>query len=476
MAREHQGLQIALIIFVMLTIVLSVTTFVFFNKWGEAIKTAKENEDNANTQMSKANTLSTECEELKKLIGYPKSKSLPEMQAQWKSDMEAFAGTYPEDARYYSPLLPRLAETNKGLQEQVKDAVAKLDEFTEKYKVRDNQRNDQVKTFENAVAKSGADLQEVTKSFDAQREKTVSEQATLVAHLDQVRKEAKEVTEKAEQKVDLASKKMAMLSGILGEKNRQIEKFNRPTMDVPSGEIRWVDQQHGLAWINLGRADYLERQTSFSVYSGDSNELNKSTKKANIEVTKIIGDHVAEARIVGDKLSDPLMPGDKIFTPLWTPGEQSHFALCGRMDINGNGSDDSATVRNLITMSGGLIDCELQKTKRVGDLTPRTRYLVLGEEADAKGAPEEVAARSRLLSDADRLGVRRISLTDLKEKMGYHPQATVQRFGQTTNPHEVRSPGSGSSRGAGGTSTRHASGKAADKAEKADKADDTGGF
>ena len=33
MARENQGLQIALIIFVMLTIVLGVTTFIFYHKY-----------------------------------------------------------------------------------------------------------------------------------------------------------------------------------------------------------------------------------------------------------------------------------------------------------------------------------------------------------------------------------------------------------------------------------------------------------
>ncbi len=32
-ARENQGLQIALIIFVMLTIVLSVTTYIFFDNY-----------------------------------------------------------------------------------------------------------------------------------------------------------------------------------------------------------------------------------------------------------------------------------------------------------------------------------------------------------------------------------------------------------------------------------------------------------
>ena len=40
MARENQGLQVALIIFFMLTIILGVTTFIFFRQYEEADKKA----------------------------------------------------------------------------------------------------------------------------------------------------------------------------------------------------------------------------------------------------------------------------------------------------------------------------------------------------------------------------------------------------------------------------------------------------
>ena len=52
MARENQGLQIALIIFVMLTVVMSVMTFVYFRKFTEAEdkqKTSDEKADDADS-------------------------------------------------------------------------------------------------------------------------------------------------------------------------------------------------------------------------------------------------------------------------------------------------------------------------------------------------------------------------------------------------------------------------------------------
>ena len=43
--RESQGLQIALILFVMVTVVLAVTTFVFYRKTEEAVQKKKAAED-----------------------------------------------------------------------------------------------------------------------------------------------------------------------------------------------------------------------------------------------------------------------------------------------------------------------------------------------------------------------------------------------------------------------------------------------
>ena len=65
-----------------------------------------------------------------------------------------------------------------------------------------------------------------------------------------------------------------------------------------------MNQYNRTVWINLGRADGLEPQITFSVYSGDTDNLAKATKKASIEVTQITSDHMAE-RVVEDKNSDP---------------------------------------------------------------------------------------------------------------------------------------------------------------------------
>ena len=70
-------------------------------------------------------------------------------------------------------------------------------------------------------------------------------------------------------------------------------------------------------------------------YPADLSNLKIEGNKGSIEVTHVLGDHLAEARVTDDKLADPILPGDKVYTPLWNPGQKRHFALAGFFNIDG---------------------------------------------------------------------------------------------------------------------------------------------
>lgn len=444
MARESQGLQIALIIFVMLAIVLGVTTVIYHGRYVDALKAAKDNEEIARQERSKTANKEAECGELKRMIGMTE-KSLADIKEQFDKDMKAYGVNFPEDARFYSPMINRLWEAVDDKSKDVKNLTVKLDDLDTRFKIRESGKDKQIKQFEDAVKTSGEDVSKLTKDYDEQRQQTLASQNELIAKLSQVRKQSVTQIERAGEEVKLARQQLQSVNKIVHDQAGIIDKVNRPTMEAPAGEIRWVNQRNSTVWINLGRADALERQTSFSVYSADSADLGKAAKKASIEVTKILGEHSAEARILDDKVADPIMPGDKIHTPLWTPGEQIHFALAGFMDIDGDGRNALGTVNSLITMNGGVVDCQIdEKGKRSGEMTAHTRFLVLGDEPSVKGQQEAIQAYSRMVSDAERLGVRKMTLTELKQKMGYKKQVTVERFGRDTSaPTGVKPPAGG---------------------------------
>ena len=206
--------------------------------------------------------------------------------------------------------------------------------------------------------------------------------------------------------------------------------------EIPSGEVRWVDQRTGTAWINLGRADSLQRQLTFGVYPADITDMTTGGKKAAIEVTQVLGDHLAEAHVFDDKLVDPIMPGDKIYTPVWLPGEKRHFALAGFLDPNGEGKSDVQAVKDIITINGGVVDCYLDdKGKKVGDMTVNTRYLVLGE-APTEKSQTAIAGLTKMLTEAERLGVQKIQLNDLLQRMGWKNRTPIVRYGRGANPKD----------------------------------------
>ena len=158
-------------------------------------------------------------------------------------------------------------------------------------------------------------------------------------------------------------------------------------MDVPSGEITWVSLPNKTVWINRGRADSLQRQTKFTVYSADSNERPRPSRRARSRSPGSTAITRPSARILDDKFADPIMAGDKVFTPLWSPGQQNHFALTGIMNLDGDGRNQLNVVQGLISQNGGVVDCWLdEQGHKQGQITADTRYIVVGDAPDKSSA------------------------------------------------------------------------------------------
>ncbi len=439
MARENQGLQIALIIFVMLTIILGVTTFIFFRQYEEATAAAKEAQAKAGEQRSANTKLVEESNQLKALMGFASTMRLEDAVAKHAEDMRKYAGNFNPDNQFYSPVLEYLYTTLQQKNVEVADARAEQQSTDELLKVRESQKDGQIQQFQQAVTQAGQDKQTVIAQAESERDRILQDQAKLQGQMDRSRKQAATELAGLEQKLTETSVRLSKLAQLNKQKSEKLEQVRSETFDTPDGEVRWVDQASGIVWIDLGRADALARQTSFSVYPADTSNLVQAGKKGSIEVLRIRGDHLAEARIIEDTLADPIMPGDKVHTPVWSPGEQKRFALAGFMDVDNDGRSDLAIVRNLISMNGGLVDAFIdQKGERTGEVTVNTRYLILGDPPDAKGQAQMIAGYTRMIEDAERHGVQKVPLADLLQQMGWKKSTQVVTFGRGANPNDFR--------------------------------------
>ncbi len=91
-------------------------------------------------------------------------------------------------------------------------------------------------------------------------------------------------------------------------------RIANPQGQVPAkqplrGKIVWVDRKAQAVWINLGQANGLERNAKIPVMQ----PMDDEAIKARIEVVRLLGKHLAEARILSEPQENPIRKGDPVF-------------------------------------------------------------------------------------------------------------------------------------------------------------------
>jgi hypothetical protein len=439
MARESQDLQIALIVSVMLTIILGVATFLCYRKYTDKeIRLQDTLADNAK-KGREADMARDEASKLRKdFIGVPETQRIEDLSTQFAEDIKKYGGAYPPEAQFYRPLVEKMFQTIQKKDKELVDAKVGNQQLQDKYEKREAATNAQFKQFEDAVNRVTEDLKTREETFSKERAQIIDDQNKIREQLKTAQKDAaadKSTSEAKNQKTDDQLQKTTKLAKKLREENASL---TNQSMDIPDGEISSVNQHNGTVWIDLGRADNLNPLVTFAVYPADVSNLGKGAKKASIEVSQVLGDHLAEARILDDKITDPITPGDKIHTPIWNPGDKRHFALAGFMDINGDGKNNLQLLRNLIKLNGGVVDCDVDEKGKNGEITIQTRYLVLGDVPSEKGDPKGLDAYSKIKDEAEKLGIQKIAIGDLLERMGYKPRSHLVNFGGGANPKDFK--------------------------------------
>ncbi len=434
-ARENQGLQIALIIFVMLTIVLIVTTYLFFSKFQEEREKSKA----LTAENSKATTVAAaardESDAYKTTIGAESKDNKDSIAARTKKDFDTHGKSIPEANQNYRYLVEQLGSELKNANTRITELTASEAELTAKIKLDEADKVKEMEKYTATVATTADELVKRSKDFDKARGEITSGEAKLKDKFDSKRKEFEDLTKKSNADVARLSEESVKLTKRLQDKYEEEQRGQRAN-ELPDGKIVKVDQRARTAWINRGSADGLRRQTSFSVFDADDSNPLEGSRKGKIEVVRLVADHMAEARIVDDDLSNPLMQGDPIFSPTWEPGRTEHFALAGRMDIDKDGKSDLQRVRDLIVVNGGIIDEEVgDDDQKTGQMSINTKYLVLGEPTIVEGKTKNY---SDAQSEAQLLGVKTIKLDEFLNYLGYKAEDRTVNLGKGAQARDFK--------------------------------------
>lgn len=425
--RENQGLQIAVILLTMSTLLFLILSVIFWKASDTRLKEAIAAKENAAKSDEAARKSSEENLELKKWLGFNETDTQETIRADVEKTLSALGPNFPAEQRNFKELPKFLNDTIRAKNAELTNA-ANLE--AERRKERDEAvaQQKELKELSEAAYKKAND------EYLAERKTWQEEAAKRRAEADKALADCRKTQEtlaKKNTELDQELKQVKAELAALGEKtdlmNLQISQYEKESFDRPNGKVTWVNQSLRTVYINLGSEDALRPQATFSIFDANTNNLARVEKKGSIEVTRILGEHLAEAQVLDDRPNNPIAVGDVIYSPIFQKGRAIHFALAGLIDVDGDGQDDRELIRNLISISGGVVDAEvLPDGKRTGNITIDTRYLVVGEQPKSGNVEMAAAAIEKIKSECDIAGVAQLSLNRFLSDIGYqHATRTV---------------------------------------------------
>lgn len=437
-SRENTALQgtiIALIIVLLLTLV---GLFLINNERKKQEVAYNAEKARADKSFQDGSQAIAESQTYKKWMGFDEQDAMSTIEAAYKKDIEQYGATFDEADRVYSRLVANLAKENRDLAAAEANAKQEVKNLKEKLLATETEKNKQIEQFSKDAQDAKSELAEERARFNQGREAMNTDKDKLAEQLrgirgeiDQTKSEAAAATKKQQEEVAGLSRDIEILRG------NQLDPD--PFAQPEDGLISWVNQKEQKVWLNLGSEDSLRPQVTFSVYSGDEADALKADIKGSIEVTKILGPHMAEARITKDKPTRPLMEGDKIYSQVWNPGRQVGFALAGILDMDGDSKNDIEELKSVIVLNNGKVDAEPGENGTVaGEMTVDTRYLILGEfpESSVADGESQRQAWQKMTESADRLGIETITLGEFLNLMGWKADRRTVELGLTADPSD----------------------------------------
>ncbi len=471
-SREGQGMQIAVILFAILTVVLAVTTYIYYaaaeTKEKERLE-AREAEKTATSAQNKANYQATalkfmlgivktrkEVDDAKGRAGGAEDTDVNAWLAMYDRDMALYGAAANETNQNYIDLPGYLVTAiSRKNQAVVRSAGETQSETASKIAATEAEK----KRADEAAAgqaKAEADYVAARTIFEDSQRTTTKASADALAVYAAASAKAKKDLENKQAEFDAISSSLAKETNVknqFAEQVKVLQSVQGVNIDNPDASIIWINQKQRLVWIDRGFDDGLGRQMSFAVYSQNTASLFKQVErmrkegtgmekvkklesKGRIEVVRVTGPHQAECRILEDKVSDPILPGDWVHSPAWSPGQRLHFALVGFMDIDGDQQSDRETIKHIITMNGGVIDTEIKDDgiRDEGKMSVNTRYVVMGDASEKgnlaiKNLDQYQKTRTAFFTEMTQFSVEKISVQQLLDMMGWKPEEKTTGLG-----------------------------------------------
>jgi hypothetical protein len=481
--ESKQGLVVALVFFVIFTIGLGVATYFGFagqdelaKKEADAKKELAGMKDNREFYRAQALTYRT-------YMGYPPADAgeVPDLKAKLeegklgdakdKEDVKGvLAGLGGQGGLGWDPAGKK---PRKTYQEALADAKKQAETLDQQNKDLQDKLAAAEKRASNADAAAKkarddyeANVANLAKKQEADLAGYLKEIADLRAQKDKMGAEREQFVKDAETKVKSAGEDVAKAAAQTKTFRERAEKSEakldlkqKEGADAPlNARTDWkvVSIATGQnVYINLGSADNVKPQLTFSVHGvGPAGHIVPAAK-ANLEVVRVLEPHLSQARLFAlrDPNRDPVVKGDVLYNPTWDPQLKRHVALAGVMDLTGSGHDSFDELKRYLERNNVEIDAYLDPkdlTIKGKGITPQTDYLILGggqeiaQENRASREKDRVERRDKamqqLREQAQQSGVKVVALSHYLEMVGYRLPRNASELGSAARPSSGGAP------------------------------------
>jgi hypothetical protein len=452
-ANKPTAVHFSLIFFVMATIVASVMAYMWGNDGTELRAQMESDRKEKELQKTAALKSTNQVNALKKKIGH----EFPDVGEDDETKPNTVLNAMQEDIKKYSETNPQDYKTAlRELREALEVCKANLAQEQATTKERDSTIAGLRTSYDKKVQDYDAERSSAVKArLDSETEhmqalQTVRDEYTKLNGLHQKLKvEMQEAKNANDQAIAEKEERITRLVAINEKLQDRIKNATKTTFERPDGLVRWVDNGSHLVWINLGSADNLPIQTNFSVYKKGNRGVGRDSEstlkgpedmKGAIEVTRILGPHMAEARILDENYFEPIAIDDPLYTPIWSANQSDGFAFVGLIDLDDDGRSDRNLLHDLLTSAHATVQIEVDDEghRTGGPIDERTKFLVVGAIPDledlvdkkAKDAVLEMQKQQHDLREEARVqGVRVVTLNDFLSFIGYKPKQKVFRPG-----------------------------------------------
>jgi hypothetical protein len=367
-------------------------------------------------------------------------------------DLEAKLNNLAKDKVYLETIAKKLAD---GLDEFQNTALARIEKGKVEAVNAAQKRSDDFRALE----KSNQALKDELKDKEGEIEKRIAEHQVEVNRLNREKK-----------KLEFDLRDLASGGGAAPVMQANAGGFaplilslstGKPLWDQPVGKIIRYDPDLRQVAINVGSAQGAKPELTFNIFGANSSGRAAKQLKGSIEIIRVVDANTSLARIVSlydvdgreIQLNDlsrsrivreaelPIREGDLLFNLFWG----ARVAIAGYVSVMGDPSDNPAeqisqmaAFKNMLERNGMQVDAyvDLRDGKIRGDLSMKTRYLILGEniggdaaklapkDGDDKDPTKERAraigeARNQLFTQAMQRGLLMISAENFVTVIGY---------------------------------------------------------